>query len=476
MQSDFNDTRRSFLTKIAKFGAAAGAAGLSTLPAFGVEPQNCSGPQPPATPIKWTPDTNPILPRVAASTLSGSNLTKLANAYKALRNLASTDPSDPRGWMQQGDKHCWNCGGGLDGQTGEEIHGSWLFLPWHRAFLYFHERILGALINDNSVRLAYWDWDNPAHRAIPSAFATPANASNPLWDSNRSAKAGNQLPTSLIGPRIINPITGAATFATFGGTSSAAGNLENGPHGGVHIWCGDTSLKASNASMGLLDTAAQDPIFFAHHANIDRLWSVWLNSSPSHQNPTDPNWLSHSFTFWDEKKRWVSITVADVINMSNSLRYTYSGAATSHVTFATPTVRQLTVNPQKTITLPDDVIKRVKQAGNTPRMTTLRVESITLPPGARGIYRIIANNTGGGAAGPKAVGTSNDLGYIAIVPKTSKDTGRNMQMAMNVDLDVTEQLPSIVQQGGKLNLSVTPMAAPGQSTQFSYQSVYLLER
>jgi len=32
---------------------------------------------------------------------------------------------------------------------------------------------------------------------------------------------------------------------------------------------------------------AQDPVFFSHHGNIDRLWSVWLGLSPQHQNFTN---------------------------------------------------------------------------------------------------------------------------------------------------------------------------------------------
>src|SRR5947209_14947364 len=167
----YSATRRSFLRRVAGLSAVAG---FGTRGLFGAEPQNCAGPNRPA-PVKWTPDTNPILPRLAASTLSAADVTKLRNAYTALRNLAASQPDDPRGWLQQGDKHCWNCGGGLDGKSGEEIHGSWLFLPWHRAFLYFHERILGELINDKSLRLAYWDWDNAAHRAVPPAWVTPNN-------------------------------------------------------------------------------------------------------------------------------------------------------------------------------------------------------------------------------------------------------------------------------------------------------------
>ena len=44
-------------------------------------------------------------------------------------------------------------------------------------------------------------------------------------------------------------------------------------HGAVHVWVGGT--------MGRIDWAAYDPIFWAHHANIDRLWARWqLTHSP----------------------------------------------------------------------------------------------------------------------------------------------------------------------------------------------------
>jgi polyphenol oxidase len=220
------------LQQFATWSAVAGGSGLGATPIFGAEPESCAGPKPPATAIPWKPDTNPILPRPAASTLTDADVTRLRNAYQALRDLTVSQPDDPRGWLEQADKHCWNCGGGLDQQAGEEIHGSWLFLPWHRALLYFHERILGELINDPGLRLAYWDWDNPAHRWVPDAWLTPHDSSNPLWDANRNAVSGSQLPNSLVGSEIMNPIVGASTFSRFGGTSGSAGSLENGPHGG----------------------------------------------------------------------------------------------------------------------------------------------------------------------------------------------------------------------------------------------------
>jgi polyphenol oxidase len=471
MAQIYSDTRRSFLQHIATFSAAVGAAGLGAIPSFATEPTSCAGPKTP-TPVKWTPDKNPILPRLAARSLSTADVTKLRSAYTALRNLAITDPNDPRGWLQQGDKHCWQCGGGLDGQAGEEIHGSWLFFPWHRAFLYFHERILGKLINDQSLRLAYWDWNDVAGRTIPASFVTPNSlASNSLFDPNRSAVAGNSAPVSIVGPSVMNPILNAPTFSVIGGTAASAGNLENGPHGAVHIWCGDTTLNSANADMGLLDTAAQDPIFFAHHANIDRLWDVWMNNSATHKNPTAAAWLNHRFTFWDENKRWVSITIADVINMSANLRYTY-GAPPAQIALGPVKLTKLTMEASTlAISLPKGTLP---QNASKPSYRALRVEGITLPEGASGIYRIVANKPQATAA--EVAGTDNDLGYIAIVPKTSKSQGGHTHGSMNMDFDVTNSLPGLLQANGKMSLSLAPMSGSAKGTQLTYKNVSLVEQ
>lgn len=37
--------------------------------------------------------------------------------------------------------------------------------------------------------------------------------------------------------------------------------------------------------------AGLDPIFWLHHANIDRLWESWLRSSPTHTNPRTLRWV-----------------------------------------------------------------------------------------------------------------------------------------------------------------------------------------
>ncbi|RWW74766.1 hypothetical protein BHE74_00017278 [Ensete ventricosum] len=52
------------------------------------------------------------------------------------------------------------------------------------------------------------------------------------------------------------------------------GSLENVPHGPIHVWTGDHS-QSDQEDMGNLYSAARDPVFFAHHSNIDRIWNVW---------------------------------------------------------------------------------------------------------------------------------------------------------------------------------------------------------
>ena len=61
--------------------------------------------------------------------------------------------------------------------------------------------------------------------------------------------------------------------STFEGFSA---NLE-GFHDDIHAWVG--------GSMSLVPTSGYDPIFYAHHAMVDRLWSIW-QSSPYGQDPS----------------------------------------------------------------------------------------------------------------------------------------------------------------------------------------------
>jgi tyrosinase len=63
------------------------------------------------------------------------------------------------------------------------------------------------------------------------------------------------------------------------------------------------------------NTAALDPIFWLHHANIDRIWSIWLARDASHANPAVRSWLtSVRFDFHDAARKTVSFTSAQMVN------------------------------------------------------------------------------------------------------------------------------------------------------------------
>ncbi len=73
------------------------------------------------------------------------------------------------------------------------------------------------------------------------------------------------------------------------------------------------------------NTAALDPIFWLHHANIDRLWEQWRRGPPSRSNPTDGDWLGMPFDLVDETGARVTLKVSDVLDIETQLLYTYSG-------------------------------------------------------------------------------------------------------------------------------------------------------
>jgi len=227
-----------------------------------------------------------------------------------MRALDGSDPNDPRGFTQQAHVHCYWCS---TGPAADLVHFSWKFLVWHRAYLYFHERILGKLISNQNFRLPFWGWDSPLYHKLPTAYAT--DGGNPLFNGTRVLGPTDALPDEDVGPTVIDDALNLGSFDLFGGAASAAGSPEFTPHGAVHVDVG--------GDMGAFETAAQDPIFYQHHATVDKLWSDWNKASATHTDPTSTAFRNLTFYFFDENKVWRSITAAQVLNHEASLRYVY---------------------------------------------------------------------------------------------------------------------------------------------------------
>ncbi len=194
-------------------------------------------------------------------------------------------------------------------------HQTWYFLPWHRGYLVSLE----AIVRDAIIKvggpadwaLPYWnysDTSNPNALQLPPAFASremPDGSPNPLFVEQRYGAMMNPPTLPLPAEDVtlenlqIPNFTGMGTggspgfgggrtaFAHFGG---ATGGLESKPHNIVHVLIGGGTQQLPGL-MSDADTAGLDPIFWLHHANIDRLWEVWLRRDPSHQNPMESAWL-----------------------------------------------------------------------------------------------------------------------------------------------------------------------------------------
>jgi len=382
------------------------------------------------------------LPRRPASTLTNAEVTKLRDAYKAMRALTTSDPSDPRGFQHQANVHCWYCG------EGTQIHFSWQFFVWHRAYLYFHERILGRLVGDMNLRLPYWSWENTSHRHLPPAYATPADASNPLWNGTRAMSATDSLPDEDVGHDVMEAALTAGTFGEFGGTATDNGIPEMAPHGSVHVDVG------GSGDMGAFSTAARDPVFFAHHANIDKMWSDWNKSSSAHANPTTSDFLNLSWNFYDENKVWRSITAAQVLNHENQLRYKYGPSLLVENLpcliewLPIPTDWRASLRPSPKIA-PSSKAARLLAQGNRIR---LHLSDVQVPLEHSAVYRLYAT----AAAAREDRGTGSP-GYLGTIPVVVSDREGRHAHSPTRDVTVTisrQKLDLLAKQEGSTGLSL----------------------
>jgi tyrosinase len=95
-------------------------------------------------------------------------------------------------------------------------------------------------------------------------------------------------------------------------------NLDSNLHGTVHV------LVGNSLGMGNVPWAANDPIFWLHHCNIDRLWASWNDAG--RKNPNTAAWLNKQFVFADENGVRVSSRVRDFRNIM-PLHYRYEELA-----------------------------------------------------------------------------------------------------------------------------------------------------
>lgn len=206
-------------------------------------------------------------------------------------------------------------------------HGKPTFLHWHRAYLQQFELKLRAAGSGHDVMLPWWDWT--ATPQVPPMYAEPpaAGAPNPLYSVKINALAlqqgrradpeteqlarepnttrdpglpGTELPTVAD----IDQVLGYQDFSSF------TRNLEDW-HNQVHVWVG--------GHMSDIPFAAYDPVFWGHHAMIDRIWRLWQLRYPGSASvpPALANQVMEPF----------GVTAAGTVDVT-SLGYDYAASVT----------------------------------------------------------------------------------------------------------------------------------------------------
>ncbi|KAK6850538.1 monooxygenase [Apiospora arundinis] len=188
------------------------------------------------------------------------------------------------------------------------IHSVAMFLPWHRLFVQVYEESLRNC--GYTGPMAYWDWTldtadvskapvwdavmafggngNPAIDPMGRDTSKKCLVDGPLknfevaytmkglnphcltrnWNSGIEAP-GNMLADAYT-KEVIDGISALSNYKDF------RYKLEGGPHGAIHSAVGGDMSPA---------TSPNDPIFFLHHAQIDRLWTQWQQENPRRKEP-----------------------------------------------------------------------------------------------------------------------------------------------------------------------------------------------
>jgi tyrosinase len=403
-------------------------------------------------------------------------------------------------------------------------HQTFYFLPWHRGYLACFEEIIAATVvslgGPPGWALPYWNYSdatNPNASMLPAAFLNRDDGRggvNPLWVDGRNVVDGAvQLDQDAVNLDCLrdNVFEGSSQGGDpgFGGPSTGLhhqavidgvfGMLENAPHNVVH---GEIGGWMSDP-----DTAAADPIFWIHHANIDRLWEVWRNRDPSFVNPNDPNWLTgQTFTLHGAQGRVVNFQPTGMVNTTNVLHgYNYEDISDPFAgarVAAAPSVPAMTAaRPRPAMVGASETAIPVSAQGNSARIVInqaahhaaiaalapgrppralLNIENVT-GTGQTGTYKVYVNTPAGTAAGQPPL-LAGMLGTFGIA-KATRDTSHAGGSGGTVVLDVTGLLDQLRRErswdGQHLDVSIEPTeagrlarATPGSSLQIGRLSIY----
>jgi tyrosinase len=175
----------------------------------------------------------------------------------------------------------------MHGSMGEA--GLYRFLGWHRRYLVEFERELQRV--DATLRpgatdklgVPYWRWQDPFPAWLDGFLPAPdpdTGSTPPARKKAAPPPKANVSDIDIIVNRFSIQSTGLAgendyTKFTYGveGWGSRPDGTDLPAHNHGHSWIGGIMNNTS--------TSPTDPMFWLHHAEIDRLWEIWRQANPT---------------------------------------------------------------------------------------------------------------------------------------------------------------------------------------------------
>jgi hypothetical protein len=393
--------------------------------------EDCTLPNPPPA-TRYVPDEKRVLTRYSAAELATQSAA-LATFRKATGAVRALPANDVNSWTKQVAQHCIQCAS----SNTSNIHYDWQFLPWHRALLYFMERIMRKLSASDDLRLCYWNWESPSSRRPPDIYLP---SGQPLYWANRGNLNGNTWP--LPDDKVdVQGALATPSFDLFGGTRVQRQPVPiayTGPHANVH------NNFAPNGDMRNLQYSPRDPVFFAHHGNIDRLWTSWVAAGHNNVDFGDAK-----VYFYDDTRTWRYVLMNDLRDESK-LGYKYS----SLMQLEQPGKQLNAFSASRSggfLSLPAPATATLTAQPVAPRFLLITNIALTgMPPDSR-TFGVFSDQPAPG------VDARSDPGFLGITSRVLS-AGHNHDDSLSAALNLTRRAPALAPAvRGQLQLRVVAL-------------------
>ncbi|KAF7857179.1 hypothetical protein EAF04_009420 [Stromatinia cepivora] len=356
---------------------------------------------------------------------------------RALISLQNVPEDDPLSWFQIAGIHgrpyyswgnvSWNPAAP---QTGYCTHDDVLFPTWHRPYLALYEQVLAnwatvpalpPVVSDATTQIATPSGtQNVANPLLLDKFQQfPLNGTwFPTTGTSTADEDLAQDPTTLRFPNAA--VRGASQSSIVGEDLGAVGlmsmiysmfskstafynmatqvstgpSLEN-PHGAVHV-----AIGGPYGDMSQLSYSAFDPIFWLHHANVDRLFAMWQaiytdawmlltsdqigtftiarGTRDTSASPLTPFYQPDGETPW----------TSDAARYTNTPGYSYSSVPDAIITNATELSANVTATVNAALYNPEGELSSSKRKSDEKREWSVAIQVLATALGQRFTVRL----------------------------------------------------------------------------------------